>query len=276
MTGIAKSGIWLDGGMDHRMKAAVAVATEYYNQNPRLLKFVLSKPPDRVNYSNLRLAKAEFEEIEALALEAGILKQPIAFDDYADTSLLREHDRRRRLSLEGSDLRTAGELSRIARRHALVSQPGRYFFRASLPPVLRVTRAGFDRLIDGGDHEVQDRIVLLPLAVAICFVLGWDLAVRVSGSDIFPTPKEVLAGMVELARKGLLLKYIVASLFRVTWGFMLAVLVGVPAGLLLGWFGRARAAFNPLLQVLRPISPIAWIPRGDPLVRRLRRGARSS
>jgi len=65
---------------------------------------------------------------------------------------------------------------------------------------------------------------------------------------------------VELARKGLLLKYIVASLYRVTWGFLVAVLVGVPFGLILGWFRPAYQAFNPLIQVLRPISPIAWIP----------------
>jgi NitT/TauT family transport system permease protein len=65
---------------------------------------------------------------------------------------------------------------------------------------------------------------------------------------------------VELLRKGLLLKYIVASLFRVTWGFGLAVLVGVPFGLFLGWFRMAYLAFNPMIQVLRPISPIAWIP----------------
>jgi NitT/TauT family transport system permease protein len=102
--------------------------------------------------------------------------------------------------------------------------------------------------------------ILLPAAVAVCFILGWHFAVRWSGSDIFPTPREVLAGVFELARQGVLLKYIVASLFRVSAGYMLAVVVGIPAGLLMGWFGRARAAFNPALQVLRPISPIAWIP----------------
>jgi NitT/TauT family transport system permease protein len=102
--------------------------------------------------------------------------------------------------------------------------------------------------------------ILLPAAVAFCFIAGWHFAVRWSGSDIFPTPREVLAGTFELARQGVLLKYIVASLFRVSAGYMLAVVVGIPAGLLMGWFGRARAAFNPALQVLRPISPIAWIP----------------
>jgi NitT/TauT family transport system permease protein len=100
----------------------------------------------------------------------------------------------------------------------------------------------------------------LPLVVATVFLLNWDLTVRLSGSEIFPKPIDVLRGIVELARKGLLLKYITASLFRVTVGFMLAVVVGVPVGLLLGWFHRLYFAFNPMIQVLRPISPIAWIP----------------
>lgn len=82
--GIAKSGLWLEGGMDHRMAAAQAVATGYYNQEPRLLSFVLSKPPDRVKYSNLRLARADFEEIMDMAVEAEVLKRRLKFEEYAD------------------------------------------------------------------------------------------------------------------------------------------------------------------------------------------------
>ncbi|HAB19301.1 MAG TPA: ABC transporter permease [Verrucomicrobiota bacterium] len=100
----------------------------------------------------------------------------------------------------------------------------------------------------------------LPLLVAVTAIALWYLAVRWSGTDIFPTPSQVLAGIVELAQRGLLLKYVVASLFRVSSGFLLALAVGVPAGLLLGWFGLAYQAFNPVIQLLRPISPIAWIP----------------
>jgi NitT/TauT family transport system permease protein len=100
----------------------------------------------------------------------------------------------------------------------------------------------------------------LPLAVAGLFLFGWDTAVRISASDVFPRPMDVVRGIGELVQKGLLLKYIVASLFRVTWGFGLAVLIGVPFGLFLGWFGRAYQAFNPMIQIFRPISPIAWIP----------------
>jgi NitT/TauT family transport system permease protein len=66
--------------------------------------------------------------------------------------------------------------------------------------------------------------------------------------------------MGELLQHGLLLKYIVASLFRITWGFLLAVALAVPLGLMIGWNRRADMAFSPLIQVLRPISPLAWIP----------------
>ncbi len=100
----------------------------------------------------------------------------------------------------------------------------------------------------------------LPIIVAVVFLLGWHLLVRASGSDIFPTPWQVAQGLAELARQGVLLKYIVASLFRVTWGFFLAILLGVPVGLVLGWYIPAARALNPMIQIFRPISPIAWIP----------------
>ena len=102
--------------------------------------------------------------------------------------------------------------------------------------------------------------VYLPCLVALAALVAWDLAVRATRGDLFPGPWQVALAVVELVRKGLLPRYVVASLFRVTWGFGLAVLVGVPFGLLIGWFRPAYWAFNPLLQVLRPISPIAWIP----------------
>jgi NitT/TauT family transport system permease protein len=101
---------------------------------------------------------------------------------------------------------------------------------------------------------------LLPFGVVGLFLVAWDLSVRFSGSDLFPKPLEVVRGLIELVEKGLLLKYVVASLFRVTWGFTLAVALGVPFGLILGWYGRAFQAFNPMIQMFRPISPIAWIP----------------
>jgi NitT/TauT family transport system permease protein len=136
-------------------------------------------------------------------------------------------------------------------------------------------------------------VILLPLAVAVLFLLGWHYAVTWSHSEIFPKPLQVLSGFQEIATKdsrgmpivcasgqgevwqsittrthffwrvlseSLLSKHIVASLFRVSWGFILAMVVGVPLGLVLGWFRSAFMALNPFIQTFRPISPIAWIP----------------
>jgi len=82
--GIARSGKWLEGGMEHRMKAAESISQQYYNQKPELLRYVLSTPPDRVNYANLLLAREEFEKIATLGREAGILNGSVTFEDYAD------------------------------------------------------------------------------------------------------------------------------------------------------------------------------------------------
>jgi NitT/TauT family transport system permease protein len=98
------------------------------------------------------------------------------------------------------------------------------------------------------------------LAVMLALVAGWWAVVAATGSVIFPTPWQVVTGTVELVRDGTLWEHIGASLLRVGSGFGLALVVGVPLGL---WMGRVHGAFrtlNPLFQILRPISPIAWIP----------------
>lgn len=84
VNGIADSGMWLEETMDNRMAAAQFVSKRYYNQNPRLLEFVLSKPPDRVKYDNLALQRENFKEIETLGKQSGILEGTVSFDDYVD------------------------------------------------------------------------------------------------------------------------------------------------------------------------------------------------
>jgi NitT/TauT family transport system permease protein len=88
----------------------------------------------------------------------------------------------------------------------------------------------------------------------------WQLGVRLNPASLIPGPWPVLLGLYELWQKGLCVKYVVASLFRVTWGYLLAVTFAIPVGLVLGWYRRGELAFGPLLQILRPISPLAWIP----------------
>lgn len=98
--GIARSGLWMDEHMDHRMQLAQFVSKNYYNQDPRLLEFVLSKPPDRVTYTNLALRQADFEEIEQLGREAGVLAGTVHFADYCDTTFVRPDGQLERWTFE--------------------------------------------------------------------------------------------------------------------------------------------------------------------------------
>jgi NitT/TauT family transport system permease protein len=102
--------------------------------------------------------------------------------------------------------------------------------------------------------------VLAPLGLIALLVALWWAAVATSRSLIFPTPGQVVLGIGELIQQGLLLKHVLASLFRVALGYLLAAALAIPFGILIGWFSGAYMAFNPLIQLLRPISPIAWIP----------------
>ena len=102
---------------------------------------------------------------------------------------------------------------------------------------------------------------VLPAIAVIAVIIGvWWLVVVATHSVVFPTPLQVVTGTLELIRDGTLWQHIGASLFRVGTGFGLAVLVAVPLGLWMGWVNGAYVTLNPLFQMLRPISPIAWIP----------------
>ncbi|MDZ4771931.1 MAG: ABC transporter substrate-binding protein [Planctomycetota bacterium] len=87
--GIAASGEWLDAdratGAQHRKDAALVVGTQFYNQDPKLLEYVLMKP-DRVSYSDLKPPKATFEEIMDLAVSTNIIPKRMKFEEYCDTS----------------------------------------------------------------------------------------------------------------------------------------------------------------------------------------------
>lgn len=101
---------------------------------------------------------------------------------------------------------------------------------------------------------------LRPVVFIALLLVAWQIGVSRQSAHLLPTPWAVLLGIAELAQRGLLLKYIVASLFRVTWGFTLAAAIAIPAGLAIGWYRRTEMALNPLIQIFRPISPLAWIP----------------
>lgn len=98
------------------------------------------------------------------------------------------------------------------------------------------------------------------IAVMAVIIAIWWITVVATRSPIFPTPWQVLTGTGELIGDGSLWAHIGASLMRVGIGFGLAVLVALPLGLWMGWVRGAFVTLNPVFQMLRPISPIAWIP----------------
>jgi NitT/TauT family transport system permease protein len=98
------------------------------------------------------------------------------------------------------------------------------------------------------------------LAIIAALIAVWWISVAATHTVIFPTPWAVVTGTWELVQDGTLARHIGASLMRVGVGFGLAVCVAVPLGLWMGWVRGAYRTLNPLFQILRPISPIAWIP----------------
>lgn len=77
---------------------------------------------------------------------------------------------------------------------------------------------------------------------------------------LFPSPKGVTKGFMELVSDGVLFEGIRDSMMRFIIGYLLSVILGITLGLILGWFRKVWGFINPIVQLLRPISPMAWLP----------------
>jgi NitT/TauT family transport system substrate-binding protein len=82
--GIAQSGAWAE---NHRLEAA-KIAAPYFWQDEKILRFVLTQPPDRVSYRMLNPSDEELGKIRDMALKAGILTQRIEMKDLVDRSFI--------------------------------------------------------------------------------------------------------------------------------------------------------------------------------------------
>lgn len=102
--------------------------------------------------------------------------------------------------------------------------------------------------------------ILPPLVVLGLLIAIWWIIVIKTQSAIFPTPLQVVTGTLELAADGTLWDHIGSSLMRVGAGFLLAAALAIPLGLWMGRVDFIYTTLNPIFQILRPISPIAWIP----------------
>jgi NitT/TauT family transport system permease protein len=99
-----------------------------------------------------------------------------------------------------------------------------------------------------------------PLLAAGLLLALWHYSVLWTATKVFPSPLSVEKGLAQLLQQNVLWADIGDSLRRVAIGFGLAAIIGIPLGLALGWYPAWNQVVNPVIQILRPISPIAWIP----------------
>jgi NitT/TauT family transport system substrate-binding protein len=84
------AGEWLDAKQENRNKAvAIAAGKAFFNQDPNIIQFVMDNPTDRVTYGDLRMIRAEFDELMRLSIEAGTIKHEIPYETYVDESFAR-------------------------------------------------------------------------------------------------------------------------------------------------------------------------------------------
>jgi NitT/TauT family transport system substrate-binding protein len=84
------AGVWLDQQPANREKAVqIAATAPYFNQDPKIIRFVMQNPTDRVTYGDLRMIRSEFEELMQLSIQAGTIKHPIPYEKYVDERFAR-------------------------------------------------------------------------------------------------------------------------------------------------------------------------------------------
>lgn len=113
----------------------------------------------------------------------------------------------------------------------------------------------------------KEQLIHLGFAIAsiIIFLVLWDIYSQIQNREYLPRPYYVFEALYnsffEKDFTGYYMgEHIYASLTRIFLGFMIAFALAVPSGLLMGWSKYIHSAGNPLVELIRPIPPIAWIP----------------
>ena len=112
------------------------------------------------------------------------------------------------------------------------------------------------------------RAIVLGAGFPLLLILFWDRAVAMTGTRLVPSPYQVavmmydftFGGIYDDAFSGTILTHVWKSMQRVYGGFMLAALIGIPLGMMLGRIKVLRQLLDPTISVLRPIPVTAWLP----------------
>ena len=112
------------------------------------------------------------------------------------------------------------------------------------------------------------RAIVLGAGFPILLILIWDRAVAISGTRLIPSPYQVavmmydftFGGIYDDAFSGTILTHVWKSMQRVYGGFLLAAVIGIPLGMMLGRVKVLRQLLDPTISLLRPIPVTAWLP----------------
>jgi nitrate/nitrite transport system permease protein len=111
-------------------------------------------------------------------------------------------------------------------------------------------------------------VVILPILGFLGIILLWWV-IALANHELMPTPPEALVANMDYILHPFYQRgpgnlgigwLLLASLRRVIVGFLLGAVVAIPLGFLIGMSRSAMLAFNPIIQIFKPVSPLAWLP----------------
>lgn len=106
-------------------------------------------------------------------------------------------------------------------------------------------------------EEKGIEVLSLVAAVAI-----WQIVADrvVDNKFLLPSFYDVMASFFVVVKSGLVFEDMLTSLLHFSIGIAAAFIIGIPLGIIMGWFTKADRTFDPIIEILRPIPPLAWIP----------------
>ena len=111
----------------------------------------------------------------------------------------------------------------------------------------------------GQSLDIRRRI--LEIASVASAIIIWEIIARIINKKyILPSFREVVTAFLKLVSEGELYRDIITSLNYFVIGMGVAIAVGIPLGVMMGWFKTFDKAVDPIIEVIRPIPPLAWIP----------------
>ena len=104
---------------------------------------------------------------------------------------------------------------------------------------------------------------ILPFILPVAIIIFWYVitgGLHLVESYVLPSPVDVLYSAINILQSGKLVQNTVDTLFKVFAGLILASVVAIPLGILMGWYQTLEDLCSFIISILRPIPPVAWIP----------------